>query len=699
LVSLIKTKLQAMLNRALLNPGSVVVVGASNNRSKPGGHLLSNMIEHAFNGQLYVVNPNEKMVQGVRSFSSVKDLPLVDLAILAIPARFCVEVAETLAATKQTKAFIVISAGFGEADSEGKALEERLLQIMAEHEACLIGPNCIGLITSAYAGVFTSPVPMLDPRGIDFVSGSGATAVFTMEAGMSKGLRFASVFSVGNSAQIGVEEVLEYWDENFDAQKSPHVKLLYLESIRDSRKLLRHARSLVTKGCRIAAVKAGVGESGTRAAQSHTGALVSSDLAVDALFRKAGIVRCYGREELTTVAAIFLLPELKGTSFAVITHAGGPAVMLADALEKGGFSVPWLTNPTVKSNLKSKLFPGSSVENPIDFLATGTAEQLSAIIDTCEQDIPEVDAMIVIFGSPGLRPVHQVYRMLSAKMGQCRKPVFPVLPSVVNAWDAIAEFIDSGNVCFPGEVELAEALIKVKNTPKPETLSQTQYPVDTTKIQAILSGAAPGFLDLETTQQILEEAGIPYGKQQLAETEEAAVTAAVGLGFPVAMKVVGPIHKTDVGGVLLNVGTEQAVVDSFRHLMAIPGSRAVSIGKMVSGPELFIGVKRERGFDPIVLFGLGGIWIELVKDLQYGLPPLSIGETVDLIKRLKAFPLLKGFRGQKGISILKFAELIVRVSDLALAVPQIYELELNPIIADGENFQAVDVRMKLEIIS
>ena len=347
-----------MLNQALLQPKSIVVVGASNKVAKPGGHLLSNLIQHQFKGELYVVNSNETLVQGVPSFASVADLPEVDLAFLAIPAALCIEAVEVLASQKKTRAFVIISAGFGEAGDEGKQLEKQLQETVTKHNACLIGPNCIGLITPSFAGVFTSPVPALDPQGIDFVSGSGATAVFTLEAGMSKGLRFASVFSVGNSAQIGVEEVLEYWDENFDAETSPRVKLLYLESIREPRKLMKHARSLVSKGCRVAAVKAGVGESGARAAQSHTGALASSDLAVDALFRKAGIIRCHSREELTTIGGILLLPELRSSRLAIITHAGGPAVMMTDALEKGGFTVPRLTNPAVKKKIESGLVPG-----------------------------------------------------------------------------------------------------------------------------------------------------------------------------------------------------------------------------------------------------------------------------------------------------------------------------------------------------
>ncbi|RKD86314.1 acetate--CoA ligase family protein [Mangrovibacterium diazotrophicum] len=682
-----------MLNQALLQPKSIVVVGASNNAAKPGGHLLSNLIQHQFNGDLYTVNPRETLVQGVPSFASVNDLPEVDLAFLAIPAALCIEAVEILAGQKKTRAFVIISAGFGEGDDEGKRLEMQLLETVLKHNACLIGPNCVGLINSAYAGVFTSPVPALDPQGIDFVSGSGATAVFTLEAGMSKGLRFASVFSVGNSAQIGVEEVLQYWDENFDAAVSPRVKLLYLESIRDPRKLLKYARSLVLKGCRIAGVKAGVGESGARAAQSHTGALASSDLAVEALFQKAGIIRCHSREELTTVGGILLLPELKGSRLAIITHAGGPAVMMTDALEKGGFLIPRLVEPVVKEKLKSYLHPGSSVENPIDFLATGTAEQLGFIIDVCDAEVPEVDAMVVIFGSPGLIPVNEVYRVLAAKMKQGRKPIFPVLPSVVNAREAIDKFISSGQVCFPGEVDLANALIKVQQTAKPEPESREQIHFDRNTIQRITDVNSEGFLKPEAVGELLDQVGIPRVKQNVVETIPDALLAADDIGFPLAMKVIGPVHKTDVGGVKLDVERNE-LINKFKDLMAIPGATGVLLQQMAGGLELFIGAKREEGFDPIVLFGMGGVWLEVMKDLQFGLAPLTLPEVMDLLTRLKSFPLLIGHRGNAGINISVFAELIVRVGQLMLAAPEIQELDINPILASGDEFNVVDVRIR-----
>ena len=337
-----------MITKQLTHPRSIVVVGGSNDIEKPGGKVLKNLLEGKFDGELYVMNPKEDEVQGIKSFRDPKEMPDVDLAIIAIAAKYTPDTVEFLAQNKNTRAFIVLSAGFSEESHEGKLLEDKMVASVNKVNGSLIGPNCIGVLTPQYHGVFTQPIPKLNPKGCDFISGSGATACFIMEAGIPKGLTFNNVYSVGNSAQMGVEEVLQYMDETFDPEKDPKVKLLYLEKIDHPGLLLKHAASLIRKGCRIAAVKAGASEAGSRAASSHTGALTSSDAAADALFRKAGIVRCYGREDLISVASVFMYPELQGKNIAVITHAGGPAVMLTDKLSAGGLNVPAIRGKAVE---------------------------------------------------------------------------------------------------------------------------------------------------------------------------------------------------------------------------------------------------------------------------------------------------------------------------------------------------------------
>ena len=418
-----------MINRELINPQSIVVVGGSNNVHKPGGRLVRNLLDGKYKGELYVVNAKEDDVQGLKSYHSVHDIPETELAIISIPGPACPEAVDVLAKQKNVKAFIVISAGFGEETHEGALLEDRILETVNKYGASLIGPNCIGLMNTWHHSVFSQPIPNLNPQGVDLISSSGATAVFILESAVTKGLQFNSVWSVGNAKQIGVEDVLQYMDENFQADKDSKIKLLYIESIGDPDRLLFHASSLIKKGCKIAAIKAGSSESGSRAASSHTGAIASSDSAVEALFRKAGIVRCYSREELTTVGCIFTLPELKGKNFAIITHAGGPGVMLTDALSKGGLNVPKLEGPVV-DELKSKLFPGAAVGNPIDILATGTPDHLRLCLDYCEEKFKNIDAVMAIFGTPGLVTMFEMYDVLHEKMQTCSKPSCPMLPSI-----------------------------------------------------------------------------------------------------------------------------------------------------------------------------------------------------------------------------------------------------------------------------
>ncbi len=685
-----------MLNRQLLAPESIVVVGASNNITKPGGKILKNLIGHGYKGQLFALNPNDANIQGVPTYKTLGELPEIDLAILAIPAKSCPEAVEFLATKKNVRAFIVISGGFSEIGAEGELLEKQMVAIVKKTGGCLIGPNCIGVLTPNYAGVFTTPIPKLESCGCDFVSGSGATAVFIIESAIPKGLHFSRVISVGNSAQIGVEEVLEYWNLNAEEENFSRVKLLYIESISNPDKFLYHARSLVNKGFRLAAIKAGSSSAGSRAASSHTGAMANSDSAVEALFRKAGIVRCYGREELTTVAGIFMSKKLEGKNMAIITHAGGPAVMLTDALEAGGLNIPHLSDSPAKERLRKKLFAGSSVENPVDFLATGTAEQLGDIIDACENDFDEIDGMAVIFGSPGLTSVKDVYEVLDQKMKICKKPIYPILPSVINVEKDLAYFLSHGNINFPDEVLLGRALTRVYRTPEPSDESIMLEGVDIPEIRRIIESCQSGQLPPDKIHALLSAASIPYVKERVAITESDAIEAAHEIGFPVVMKVVGPIHKSDVDGVSLNIRSDETIRLEFNRMMSIPETTAVLIAQQAEGTELFLGAKYEPKFGHIILCGIGGIFVEVFKDVTSGLAPLSFDEALSMIRNLKAYPLIKGFRGKPGVDRQKFAEIIVRLSSMLRFATEIKEMDINPLLGKGDQIVAVDARITIE---
>ncbi len=683
-----------MIVNELINPKSIVVVGGSNDIEKPGGKILKNIIDGVYSGNLSVVNPKESLVQGIKCYNSVKDIPQTELAIIAISAKFALETVEILAYEKGTKAFIILSAGFSEFDDAGKILERKIVEVINSVGGSLIGPNCIGVLTQSYKGVFAGLVPQLTSKGCDLVSGSGATICFILEMAIPRGLAFNNVFSVGNSAQIGVEEVLEYWDTTFNYETSSLVKLFYIEQIDNPEKLLKHCRSLIKKGCKIAAIKAGTTEAGSRAVSSHTGAIAGSDTAVDALFKKAGIIRCYSRQELVYVAGILQHKELTGKNIAVITHAGGSGVMLTDTLAKGGLNVPKIEGDAA-DELLSQLHYGSSVSNPIDFLATGNSKQLGIILDYVDNKFDNIDASAVIFGTTGMFDVTDVYEVLHEKMNTCKKPIYPCLPSPIQAENAVKHFHFLGRIGFTDEVAMGSAIAKVYNTPSPA--EEFELPkVDIKAIRNVIDNSLSGYLPPDKIQILLDAVGIPRVQELIAETKEDAIKFAETLGFPLVMKVVGPLHKTDVGGVALNIKQIEIVSQEYDRMMKIPDATGVLLQQMLSGTELFAGVKKEDNLGHIILLGLGGIFIEILKDVSYAMAPVSKAESYTMMSELRSHKLLDGVRKQSGIDKEKFANIIVSLSALVNAAPEITELDLNPLLGKEDSVVAVDVRIAIE---
>lgn len=689
-----------MINQKLLAPESIVVCGASSDIHKPGGKVLKNLKDSGFKGKIYAVNPKETEVQGIPCYAKVEDLPQVDCAILAIAAKYCPATVDVLAHQKNTGGFIIVSAGFSEENEEGARLEKQIVDHINSVGGSLIGPNCTGFLNTNYCGAFDTPIPTLDPHGVDFITGSGATAVFIKEYGITNGLTFNSVWAVGNSAQLGIEDVLEHLDNTFDPVKSSRVIMLYMEKIGDPQRLLKHSRNLINKGCHIAAIKSGGSAAGSRAASSHTGALATNDAAVDALFSKAGIVRCQNRQELTTVCAVFMHPELKGKRCAVITHAGGPAVMLTDVLSNGGMEIPSLKEHPKSPELLSKLFAGSSVGNPIDFLATGTAEQLGYIIDAVENDYDEIDFSVVIFGSPGLFSNREVYALLDEKMKTCKKPIFPVLPSIINVKEEIQEFINRGRINFPEECVLGNALCKVYNTPKPQAEKVEQPAIDVARIRKTIDRCQDGYLEIADYNELLDAAGISRKKSVEVDKKEDALAFAKEVGCskdtPLVMKVVGPLHKSDVGGVTLGVKDLDTVGKEFDRLIAIKDTYAVEMYPMLDGTDVYIGAIRDPKFGHQLFFGLGGIFIEVLKDVQSALAPISAAEAKEMLTRLRGYKILQGVRGQQAVNLDLYADQIARVSALVQAAPEIAEMDLNPLLGNPRYVTAVDARIRLE---
>lgn len=682
-----------MITSQLISPKSIAIIGASENTSKPGGKVLQNILEGKFKGPVYAVNKKPIDIKGVIYVSEIEQIEQVDLAIISIPASQCLEAIQKLL-NKGAKAFIIYSAGFSEAGEEGIAIEKEIVALINKNNATLIGPNCIGVINEVYKGVFTTPVPNYDKLGCELISSSGATAVFIMESALGTGLKFSNIYSIGNASQTGVEEILEYMDQTFDPENSPKVKLLYLEHIKNPFKFIKHATSLRKKGCRIAAIKSGYSEAGGRAASSHTGALATSDTVIRALFKKCGIVYCSSRDELIAVAGVFQNKEITGKNIAIITHAGGSAVMLTDALTSNGMNVPPFDAKDTKE-LLAKLNPGSSVSNPIDFLATGTAEQLGEIIDFCD-NYKAVDGMVVVFGSPGLFNVKDVYEVLDNKMRKCKKPIFPVLPSLINAEKEIKHFLSKGRVNFPDEVNLGKALAHVYKSTE-ISFDKVKLPeMDLPAIRSLVNAASNGFLNQDACRELLDAAGIELVKQQEYTDSKQLATLKDNMRFPIVMKVTGPVHKTEVGGVILNIHDENQAMDAFNQLMKIPDAKGVLVQEMLKGEELYCGAVKQGDFGHVVLCGLGGIFLELLNDTASALAPMSQLEVSTMVESLKGYALIEGYRNKKGLDKNKYIDIIMRIGALVHLAPEIAELDLNPIMANETQMTVVDVRIKIE---
>jgi acetyltransferase len=367
--------------------------------------------------------------------------------------------------------------------------------------------------------------------------------------------------------------------------------------------------------------------------------------------------------------------------------------MLTDTLSEGGFSVPGIKGEKADALLE-KLFPGSSVSNPIDFLATGTAEQLGEIIDACENDFDNIDGMAVIFGSPGLFSVKDAYDVLHDKIRTCKKPVFPVLPSVINAGDEIEEFIKKGNVNFPDEVQLGLALTNVYNTSAPADEYEEPEDIDLETLLSVMERNEPGYLPPEEVNALLKAVGIPVVQEKVFRRKEGMTEWAATIGYPLVMKVVGPVHKTDVGGVTIGIDNDEWLLDEFGRKMKISGAKGVLLQPVLKGTELYIGAKHEPNYGHLVLCGLGGIFVEVMKDVSSALAPVSHSEALGMIRKLRGYGVFEGLRGRRGIDENTFADLIVRLSVLLKYVYVINELDINPLLADGDRIIAVDARIR-----
>jgi acetyltransferase len=679
--------------RNLFSPETIAVIGASNDPLKPGGRVIKNIKENGYAGRLWAVNPKTESVLGLPTFKSIAKLPgTPDLAILAIPSTFVLPAIKELASRK-TGAVIVLTSGFGEKDEAGKQVEQEMRRIADGAQMALIGPNCSGFLTNTYKGKFAGIIPRLPGGAVDFISGSGATVDYVMERASSRGLSFGTVINLGNSVQMGVEDLLELHDLNYGPDSAP-ILMLYMESVKKPDKLLRCARSLVGKGCSLVGIKSGATAAGERAAASHTGAMATSDTAVQALFEKAGIIRVQGRGDLINVACVLAAAKgrLKGKRACIITDAGGPGVMLSDELNRQGLELPLLKDQT-RAELDKILPPESSTLNPIDALPSRTADQIKAIIQVLgKYERDRIDVIAFLSGDSGLSDNTDIYREISSAMQVGPIPVIPMLSSVVSSKSKIAAFIGRGNVYFPDEVELGRALGKVASWVAPEDAVAIPDGYDRDAIEKAL-GHQNGVLAPETVSQVLGAAGFRFPEQVEIFQEDQLMHGCRRVGYPLVMKVIGPLHKTDVGGVKLGIGNDAEALAAWKDLLQLPDAHGVLLQPMIGGLEVILGASREGDFGHLVMFGLGGIYAEVLKDVKFALAPLSRKESLRMIRGIQSYALLEGVRGEAGMDIDVLADNIQRLGWLVSDFPRIKEIDLNPIKGVGADLYAVDARI------
>src|SRR6267378_3616137 len=698
----------------LLKPQSVAVIGASRRRDSIGGAILHNLIERGFQGPVYPVNPKATHVQSIPAYPSIAAVPgPVDLGVIVIPAVQVLEAA-TACGEKGVKALVVISAGFKETGDEGLKRERELLEVVRRYGMRLVGPNCLGIVnTDPKVSLNATFAPLSPPVGrVAFSSQSGALGLAILDYARRLNLGISQFVSVGNKADVSGNDLIEYWEQD----PGTDLILLYLESFGNPRKFTQLARR-VARTKPIVAVKSGRTAGGSRAATSHTGALAGSDAAVDALFHQSGVIRTDTIEELFDSAMLLASqPVPTGPNVAILTNAGGPGIMAADACESAGLTLAKLETKTVKG-LKAFLPPEASVRNPVDMIASADAPSYERSLRLLVED-RNVDAAIVIFVPPLVTGAQEVARAILAGASGSKKPVLSCFMGSHGVPESLRS-LQEGHIpsyAFPEAAArtLARAVSygvwRTKPPGKVPSMQDLHPERGSESIARALEGAKPGesrWMTGPGVEDLMRAYGIRTTGARPALNRGEASLVARGIGFPVAMKVrsADVLHKSDVNGVRLNLVSDEEAArafDSIRSALAKaqPGARfeGVTIERMVGGGvETIVGVTRDPTFGPVVLFGQGGVAAEILRDVSVRVAPLTERDAEEMIREIRGFPLLDGYRGAPKANIASVVDLLHRVSSLARDQEEIAELDLNPVVVfEGEKpCVALDARVRL----
>jgi acetate---CoA ligase (ADP-forming) len=673
--------------RPFFEPSSVAVIGASRRRGSIGGELFRNVLEADFAGAAYPVNRGGEPVAGVRGYGSISEIPDdVELAVICVPGPLVLEAAEE-ALAKGVRALCVISSGFAETGAAGVERQEQLLALVRAHGARLLGPNCLGIASSKPKLNATFAPRALPPGRIGFSSQSGALGLALLEQG--EGLGFSAFVSIGNKADVSSNDLLEWWEDDPETD----VVLLYLESFGNPRKFARLSRR-VARRKPILALKAGATAAGARAASSHTAALAGSEAAVDALFHQAGVLRARTLEELVDVAGLLSSQPLpRGRRVGVLTNAGGLGILCADACEAAGLELPELAEET-RDALAGALPGDSSVANPVDMLGSATGATYERAIPTLLAD-PRLDAVIVLFVPPVVAGAPEVAASIRRAV-EASHTDKPVLAAVMSAEGTPLDLLESDVASFTYPESAARALglaaDRAEWLRRPAGTAPELDGIDRHGAQAVVEAAGEGWLDPAQTRELLSAYGVPLVAERTAGSTDEAAAEAAEIGYPVVVKTAAPgAHKTETGGIALDLQDERQVREAVERI----GAPVIVQQYLQGGTELLAGVVQDPVFGPLVAFGPGGVFAELIGDATFRIAPLTDIDAEELVSGGKAGRLVAGFRGAPPADRGALEDLVHRLGRLAEDVPEVAELDLNPVIAGPDGCVAVDARVRL----
>ena len=694
---------------AIFNPKSVAIIGASRTPGKVGYVLTKNMIDSGYDGEIYPINPNAEEILGLKAYPSVMDVPgNVDLAVIAIPSAYVLMVAEECG-EKGVKALVVISAGFKETGHEGALLERQLVAVGEKYGMRIQGPNCLGLINTAVPINLSFAAGMPRRGRIGFISQSGALGTAVLDWVLQQDIGFHSFISLGNKGDLDEVDYIEAMGEDEDIA----VILLYLESIEKGRRFLDVASEVVEKKP-VIILKGGTSNAGARAAGSHTGALVGSFLAYKTAFDRAGVILAESVEELFNYAIAFTVQPLpKGEGVAIVTNAGGPGILATDLSEKLGVRMAGISSET-RNRLRNGLPPAAATGNPVDVLGDAKADRYKFAVETVLRD-GRVYAVVVLLTPQAMTESMETALALAEIMK--RDPGKPVITVFMggNSVKEAAEYLnDSGIPCYDFPEKGIKTIYAMYEYSR--FLREPVYPparfkdVDREAVREIIDTVRKdGRVVLLSNEaaDVVEAYGIAAPENRLAQSPEEAANYAGELGYPAVLRIVSPdiLHKTDVGGVALNLNSAEEVASAYDGIITsvsryMPRARiyGVMVYHMVPrGREMIIGMSQDVQFGPLMMFGLGGIYVNFLKDVSFRLAPLSEPEARGMIEETKAFTLLKGIRGEPPSDIESIKMTLLRVGQLVSDFPEIVEMDINPIIVygEGEGCTALDVKITL----